>query len=181
MRGSIKALLVAAAVAVAACGGGDGAAPGAPNVAEDQPLAADVEQSYGLVAGAVRTSVGPFCPADNGGEFTPSVPPSSAGADSPHLQFTDGRTYELAPCNQAAANRSQLRVYRFADPAVRDAAITANMARSVRPQTSWRYTDHYSVELWLLAPSADASTTAAMAKAHDAVRVLPGMRVVLGQ
>jgi hypothetical protein len=138
----------------------------------------EVAGRYDAVAGAVREILGPYCGGDPGYIEQPRAATDSAEG-APHRQFLDARVYELSPCRLPPGQRSQLRIARFATAEARDAAIAANMARSLRPATSWQYHDTFSVELWLLDTSSDAEVAAALAAAHDAVRVLPGMRVVL--
>lgn len=167
------ALVATLSLFLAACGADD-----ADDASRAAPVSPEVLGRYDTAAGAVREVLGPFCGGDPGyREQRPAATDSAEAA--PHHQFLDARVYELSPCRLPARQRSQLRIARFVTDEVRDAAIAANMARSHRPATSWRYEDTFSVELWLLDTSGDAEAVEALAAAHDAVRVLPGMRVVL--
>lgn len=142
-----KALIVNLSLFLAACG-----TDGAGDASGTAAVPPEVAGRYDAVAGAVREVLGPYCGGDPGYvEQQQAATDSAEGA--PHRQFLDARVYELFPCRLPPGQRSQLRIARFATAEVRDAAIAANMARSLRPATSWEY--------------------------HDAVRVLPGMRVVL--
>lgn len=158
---------------LAACG-----TDGAREPLAASPVPPEAVGRYDTVASAVVDVLGPFC-GDNPGYVQRQQAATGDAEGAPHRQFLDSRVYELPPCRLGPGDRSQLRIARFATADVRDAAIAANMARSLRPATSWRYEETFSVELWLLDTSGDDEAVEALAQAHDAVRVLPGMRVVL--
>lgn len=174
-------MVAAAAVVgalVAGCGGGGSeeaepaaAAAGAPS----DPAVYD-----GLVAALARARVPvATCPVAGGGAYE-VIPPAERrlAAGASHLQYTDGRLYELGPCETPADRRTLLRIYHFPDEATRDAAVQASMRRGIRPTASWTYQGNYTVELWQNDPADTGPVGAVASAAHLAIGGTPGIRHV---
>ncbi len=122
----MRRMVVAAALAglfLAGCGGG-GSEEAEPAAASAAPQA-DPAAYDGLIAalGRARISV-TTCPVRDGGAYEVIRPAArNLAAGAPHLQYTDGRLYELGPCETPADQRTLLRIYHFPDQATRDAAV----------------------------------------------------------
>ena len=163
---------------VAGCGGGgseEAEPPAAPAGAAADPAVYD-----GLIAalGKARIPVA-TCPVAGGGAYEVIRPADrrlAAGAS--HLQYTDGRLYELGPCETPADKRTLLRIYHFPDEATRDAAVQASTRRGIRPTASWVYQSTYTVELWQNDPADTGPVGAVASAAHLAIGATPGIRHV---
>jgi hypothetical protein len=171
----MRRVVVAAAVAgllVAGCGGGGSEEAGPAGAAAD-PAVYD-----GVVTALARAHVSvTTCPVTGGDPYEvirPAARNLAVGAS--HLQYSDGRLYELGPCETPPERRTLLRIYHFPDQAIRDAAVEASGRRGIRPTSSWTYQSNFTVELWQSDPT-DAGPVGAMASAaHLAIGGMPGMR-----
>jgi hypothetical protein len=178
MRRTVVAAVLAAVV-LTGCGGGgsEEAEPTAARAgAQGDPAAYD-----GIIAalGRARIPVA-TCPVTNGGgayEVIPA-PAASLASGNPHLQFTDGRLYELGPCETPADQRTLLRIYHFPDGATRDAAVQTFGTRGIRATAGWMYKSDYTVELWQHDPTDTGPVGAAASAAHMAIGGMPGIRHV---
>ena len=174
----MRRIVVAAAVAgllVAGCGGGgsEEAGPAASAGTRADPAVYD-----GIIASLAKAHVPvPTCPVTGGGPFEvirPAAANLAAGAS--HLQYTDGRLYELGPCETPPERRTLLRIYHFPDQQVRDAAVEASGRRGIRPTSSWTYQTNFTVELWQDNPTDTGPVGAVASAAHLAIGAIPGMR-----
>ncbi len=177
MRRLVVAALLAAFV-VTGCGGGgsEEAEPAAVAGPQGDPAVYDA-----LVAslGRARVPVA-TCPVSNGGgpyEVIPA-PTRALASGNAHLQFTDGRLYELGPCETPAERRTLLRMYHFPDTAARDAAVQSSGTRGIRATAGWMYQSEYLVELWQHDPTDTGPVGAVASAAHLAIGAIPGIRHV---
>lgn len=159
----VAAALLASASAVA-CGGGDepGGGPAGDVAAVDPQAAA----AYEPLASALDEAQLPVCPP---GEHRPA-PAVTGSATAAHFQYLDGRIYELGPCELPLEQRGELRVYRYADAAQRDAAAESSLDRNPRPSFMWTSAEGLLVEEWLFDPAEPGPGFDEVAgEAHDAV------------
>ena len=174
----MRRIVAAAALAgllFAGCGGGGSeeagpaaAGPGAP---------ADPAVYDGLIAalGRARIPVA-TCPVRDGGPYEVIRPPTrELAAGAPHLQYTDGRLYELGPCETPSDERTLLRIYHFPDQVARDAAVEASGSRGTRATSAWTYQSEFTVELWQRDPADTGPVGAVASAAHLALGAVPGM------
>ena len=173
MRRRVAAAALAGLL-VAACGGGSDGEPAAtPAGATADPAVYD-----GLVAalGRARIPVA-TCPVTGGGPFEVIRPPArDVAAGASHLQFTDGRLYELGPCETPPDKRTLLRIYHFPDQETRDAAVEAAGRRGIRATSSWTYQSNFTVELWQNDPADTGPVGAVASAAHLAIGAVSGAR-----
>ena len=176
MRRVVVAALVGLLVAGCGGGGSEEAEPAA-TVAGPQ---GDPAVYDGIVASLARARIPvSTCPVQNGGAFDAIRPPArDLAAGAAHLQFTDGRLYELGPCETPADRRTLLRIYHFPDPAARDAAVQSNATRGIRATAAWMYQSNYTIELWQHDPTDTGPVGAAASAAHLAIGGMPGIRHV---
>ncbi len=174
----VVAAAALAAVLVAGCGGGgsEEAEPSAAaSGAQGDPAAYD-----GLIAalGRARIPVA-TCPVRDGGPYEVIRPPArDLAVGAAHLQYTDGRLYELGPCETPADKRTLLRIYHYPDQAARDAAVQATGSRGIRATSAWTYQSNFTVELWQHDPTDSGPVGAVASAAHLAIGGMPGMRHV---
>ena len=177
----MRRVVAAAALAgllVAGCGGGgsEEAEPAAAVAgAQADPAAYDT-----LIAalGRARIPVA-TCPVRDGGAYEvirPAARDLASGAA--HLQYTDGRLYELGPCDTPPDKRTLLRIYHFRDEAARDAAVQAYATRGIRATAAWTYQSEFTVELWQNDPADTGPVGQAASAAHLAIGAVPGIRHV---
>ena len=177
----MRRVVVAAALAgllVAGCGGG-GSEEAEP-VATVSGAQADPAAYDGLIAalGRARIPVA-TCPVRDGGAYEvirPAARDLASGAA--HLQYTDGRLYELGPCETPPDQRTLLRIYHFPDQAARDAAVQSYGTRGIRATSAWTYQTEFTVELWQHDPTDTGPVGAVASAAHLAIGAVPGMRHV---
>lgn len=177
----MRRVVAAAALAgllVAGCGGGGseeaGPAAAVPG-AEADPAAYE-----GLIGALARAHIPvPTCPVGDGGAYE-VIPPASRdlASGAAHLQYTDGRLYELGPCETPADERTLLRIYHFPDQAARDAAVQSYGTRGIRATSAWTYQTEFTVELWQNDPTDTGPVGAVASAAHLAIGGVPGMRHV---
>lgn len=175
MRRVVMAVALAGLL-VAGCGGG-GSEEAEP-AASSAGVPADPAVYDGVVAALAKAHVPvATCPVTGGGPFE-AIRPAAANlaAGASHLQYTDGRLYELGPCETPPERRTLLRIYHFPDQAVRDAAVEASGRRGIRPTSSWTYSTDYTVELWQSDPTDTGPVGAMASAAHLAIGAIPGMR-----
>lgn len=158
------AAAVLASVGIVACGGGDepgGDAGG--EVGTVDPQAAAAYEPLGAALGEAQVAL---CPP---GEHSPA-PAVTGSATAPHFRYLDGRIYELGPCELLLEQRGELRVYRYADGALRDEAAESSLDRNPRPTFMWTSGDGLLVEEWLFDPAEPGPGFDEVAgEAHDAV------------
>ena len=177
----MRRVVAAAALAgllIAGCGGG-GSEEAEPAAAVAGPEAdpAAYEALIGAL-GRARIPV-PTCPVANGGAYEPIRPAArDLASGTPHLQYTDGRLYELGPCETPPDKRTLLRIYHFPDQAARDAAVQSYGTRGIRATSAWTYQTEFTVELWQDDPTDTGPVGAAASAAHLAIGAVPGMRHV---
>ena len=177
----MRRVVAAAALAgllVAGCGGG-GSEEAEPAAAAAGPQA-DPAAYDGLI-GALTRARFPVstCPVRDGGAYEvirPAARDLASGAA--HLQYTDGRLYELGPCDTPPDKRTLLRIYHFADQAARDAAVQASGSRGIRATSAWTYQSEFTVELWQGDPTDTGPVGQMASAAHLAIGAIPGMRHV---
>ncbi len=110
-----------------------------------------------------------MCP-EGKGRPAPAVAGSATAA---HFRYLDGRIYELGPCELPLEQRGELRVYRYADEAMRDAAAESSLARNPRPTFMWTSGDRLLVEEWIFDPAEPNPTFDKVAgDVHDAVSAM---------
>ena len=172
----VVAVAALAGLLVAGCGGGGSEEAEPAAAAAGTP--ADPAVYDGLIAslGKARIPV-TTCPVTGGGAFEVIPPAASNLANGAvHLQYTDGRLYELGPCETPPDKRTLLRIYHFADQETRDAAVEASGRRGIRPTSSWTYQSDFTVELWQDDPTDTGPVGAVASAAHLAIGGVPGMR-----
>ena len=162
------AVLMAVAMVVSGCGGGEPSSPGAAPAEEDPQLAA----AYQEVDEALAEAEAPLCPGP--GAFRPAPATDGSTAAAPHFRYTDGRIYELGPCELPAEQRGELRVYRYEDTALRDQAAASSLDRNPRPTFMWTSGDRLLIEEWVFTPAeVDPAFDEVAGTVHDAVSALP--------
>lgn len=135
----------------------------------DDPQAAAAHQE---VHDVLAESGVPLCPGP--GEFRSAPATDPSGAVAPHFRYTDGRIYELGPCDLPAEQRGELRVYRYEDTAQRDAAATSSLDRNPRPTFMWTSGDRLLIEEWVFTPTeSDPAFEEVAGTVHDAVSEMP--------
>jgi hypothetical protein len=177
----MRRVVVAAALAglfVAGCGGGGSEEAEPAAVASAAP--GDAAAYDGLIGALGRSHI-PIttCPVRDGGAYEvirPAARDLALGAA--HLQYTDGRLYELGPCETPADQRTLLRIYHFPDQATRDAAVQSYGTRGIRATSAWTYQTEFTVELWQNDPTDTGPVGAVASAAHLAIGAVPGMRHV---
>ncbi len=175
----MRRIVVSAAVAgllVAGCGGG-GSEEAEPAAAVAGPTA-DPAVYDGVVAalGRARIPVA-TCPVADGGAYEViRAPARQLASGAAHLQYTDGRLYELGPCETPPDKRTLLRIYHFPDQAARDAAVESNATRGIRATAAWNYQSNFLIELWQHDPADSGPVGAVASAAHLAIGGLPGIR-----
>jgi hypothetical protein len=128
--------------------------------------------AYQEVDAALAESEAPLCPGP--GEFRPAPATDSSSASAPHFRYTDGRIYELGPCELPAGQRGELRVYRYEDTTLRDEAAASSLDRNPRPTFMWTNGERLLVEEWVFAPTeTDPAFDEVVGTVHDAVSALP--------
>ncbi len=153
-------------VGVVACGGGEDATEDAGAGVEP----ADPMVAYQEMVDALDESQAPLCPP---GEHRPA-PAVPGDAAAPHFRYLDGRIYELGPCELPLDQRGELRVYRYADTAARDAAAASSLDRNPRPTFMWTSGEHLLVEEWLFdRAEADPAFDEVAGEVHDAMAGMP--------
>jgi hypothetical protein len=168
MRRAVTTVLMGSALFLAACGGEETSSPDAAPADEGPEAAA----AYQEVDAALAESEAPLCPGP--GEFRPAPATDSSGASAPHFRYTDGRIYELGPCEIPAGQRGELRVYRYEDTTLRDAAAASSLDRNPRPTFMWTNGDRLLVEEWVFTPAEiDPAFDEVAGTVHDAVSALP--------
>ena len=175
MRRVVVAAVLAALV-VAGCGGG-GSEEAEPAAALAGPQA-DPAVYDGIVAslGRARIPVA-TCPVRDGGAYEVIKPPArNVAFGAAHLQYTDGRLYELGPCETPADKRTLLRIYHYPDQAARDAAVQSNTTRGIRATAAWTYQSDYTIELWQNDPADTGPVGAVASAAHLAIGAIQGIR-----
>lgn len=166
-RAGIGALLV-----LTACGSGDVAGDAAVETPSDAGVAA-----YGELVGAVEDAKVPLCPTAEGGSFIPLPAPSTAAArDFSYFRYLEGRIYEVGPCQLEAGKRNEVRIYRYADEATRDAAIKDVSVRQTRPTSTFAFGDVHALEIWSPEPALDSPVGQAAATVHAAIAEVPEAR-----
>lgn len=177
----MRRLVAAAALAgllVAGCGGG-GSEEAEPAAAASAALG-DPAAYDGLIGALGRAHI-PIttCPVRDGGAYEvirPAARDLASGAA--HLQYTDGRLYELGPCETPSDRRTLLRIYHFPEQAARDAAVQSYGTRGIRATSAWTYQTEFTVELWQNDPTDTGPVGAVASAAHLAIGAVPGMRHV---
>jgi hypothetical protein len=164
--------VVLGSVATVACGGDD---PGGETGAGTSAVDPQVDATYQAVDTAIGKAQVPLCPP---GEHS-SAPLVTGSAAAAHFRYLDGRIYELGPCALPLEERGELRVYRYADEALRDAAAESSLDRNPRPAFMWTSGESLLVEEWLFDPAEpDAGFEEVAGDAHDAVSGLEDTRGV---
>ena len=174
-------MVAAAALAgllVAGCGGG--ASEEAEPAAAALGPQADPAAYDGLIGALGRARIPvTTCPVRDGGAYEVIRPAAGDLAQGAvHLQYTDGRLYELGPCETPPDKRTLLRIYHFPDQASRDAAVQTMGSRGIRATSAWTYQSDFTVELWQNDPTDTGPVGAAASAAHLAIGGVPGMRHV---
>ncbi|MCA1846262.1 MAG: hypothetical protein LC792_24320, partial [Actinobacteria bacterium] len=126
--------------------------------AHDRPPAAPADDpAYEQIVAAVEKANVPFCmPEDGAGGYIPiPAPPPGAATASSHMRYLDGRIYEFGPCQLPAGRRNELRMYRYAGSAARDAALGDIAGHATRPTATFAFGDDYALEIWSPEPSLD--------------------------
>ena len=177
MRRLVAAAALAALLGAGCGGGGSEEAEPAAAVAGAQ---ADPAAYDALIAalGRARIHVA-ACPGRAGGAN--GAIHAGAGdlpAGAAHLRYTDGRLYELGPCDTPPDQRTLLRIYHFRDEAARDAAVQAYATRGIRATAAWTYQSEFTVELWQNDPADTGPVGQAASAAHLAIGAVPGIRHV---
>ena len=178
----MRRLVAAAACAgllVTGCGGG-GSEEAEPAAAATGPQG-DPAVYDALVAslGRARIPVATCPVTDGGGAYEVIRAPSATlAAGNAHLQFTDGRLYELGPCDTPPERRTLLRVYHFPDASSRDEAARSTGTRGIRATAAWMYHSEYLVELWQHDPTDTGPVGAVASAAHLAIGSGSGIRHV---
>lgn len=167
-RAGTMVLLMALSLVAAGCGDDGTSSPDVAPVAEDP----QASQAYQEVEDALAAAGAPLCPEP--GDFRPAPPTDPSAEVAPHFRYTDGRIYELGPCDLPAEQRGELRVYRYEDTAQRDAAAASSLDRNPRPTFMWTSGDHLLIEEWVFAPTAsDPAFEEVAGTVHDAVSEMP--------
>ena len=176
----MRRVVAAAALAgllVAGCGGG-GSEEAEPAAAAGPQADPAVYDGFVAALGRARIPVA-TCPVRGGGAYEAIRPPArDLAAGAPHLQYTDGRLYELGPCETPADKRTLLRVYHFPDEITRDFAVQSNATRGIRATAAWTYQTNFLVELWQHDPNDTGPVGAVASAAHLAIGAMPGIRHV---
>ena len=172
----VVAAAALAALLVAGCGGGGSEeAEPAAGVAGAEADPAAYEALIGAI-GRARIPVA-TCPVRDGGAYEVIRPASrDLASGAAHLQYTDGRLYELGPCDTPPDKRTLLRIYHFPDEAARDAAVLAYSTRGIRATAAWTYQSEYIVELWQDDPTDTGPVGQAASAAHLAIGAVPSIR-----
>lgn len=158
---------MAVVVVLGACGSDDPSASNAAPSDEDPAVAA----AFGEVEDAVVATDAPLCPG--AGEYQPA-PATDAATSAPHFRYTNGRIYELGPCELPQADRGELRVYHYADTAQRDDAAASSVDRNPRPMFLWASGDELLIEQWVFTPTEiDPAFDEVVTTVHDAISDLP--------
>jgi hypothetical protein len=164
----MAAALMGSALVLAACGGDEPSTSDAAPAAEGPEAAA----AYQEVDEALAESQAPLCPGP--GAFRPAPATDGSNAGAPHFRYTDGRIYELGPCEIPAEQRGELRVYRYEDTAQRGQAAASSLDRNPRPAFMWTSGDRLLVEEWVFTPAeTDPAFDEVVGTVHDAVSALP--------
>ena len=164
----VAAVLLAAAMVVSGCGDGEPSSSGAAPAEEDPQVAA----AYQEVDEALAEAKAPLCPGP--GEFRAAPATDGSTAAAPHFRYTDGRIYELGPCELPEKQRGELRVYRYEDTALRDQAAASSLDRNPRPTFMWTSGDRLLIEEWVFTPAeVDPAFDEVAGTVHDAVSALP--------
>lgn len=150
-----------AAIALTACGGGSVGSAAPPASAPP----------YGEVVAALATVKVPIC-----GQVDLPKPAAEAAQSARWFRYRAGRIYEFGPCQLAAGNRNEVRVYRYPDPAARDTALRDQARRGTRPTSTFAVRDVDAVEIWSPGPSLESPVGQAAATVHSAIARIPGAR-----
>jgi hypothetical protein len=111
-----------------------------------------------------------WCPSPEGGAFVPVPAPPEATADAaPYFRYLEGRIYQFGPCSAPADRRNELRIFRYADATLRDAAIRSMARRNSRPTAAFAFDDTIDAEIWSPDPSLEGPLGQAAAAVHAAL------------
>lgn len=166
-RAAIGGLLV-----LPACGGGGAATDAAVETPSDASMAV-----YGELVGAIEDAKVPLCPTVEGDSFIALPAPSAAAAgDFSYFRYLEARIYEFGPCQLDEGKRNELRIYRYADEATRDAAIRDVSVRQTRPTSTFALGDAHALEIWSPDPALDSPVGQAAATVHSAIAEVPEAR-----
>jgi hypothetical protein len=146
------------------CACGRAAPPPAPAPALSDP------GGFDQVVAAVAQARIAWCPSPEGGAFIP-VParPAQTAAAAPYFRYVEGRIYQFGPCSAPADRRNELRVFRYPDADVRDAAIRAMAGRNSRPTAAFAFDDTFEAQIWSPDPSLEGPVGQAAAAVHAAL------------
>ena len=165
--GSVGALGIGALLALSACGGRDGAQAGA--VAAPAAGGASTAGFDDVVAAVGKARIEVCAPAE-GGAFIPlPAPPDEAASAASYFRYLEGRIYQFGPCEVPPNKRNELRVFRYAEAATRDAAIVDMARRHTRPTSSFAMGDTWEAQIWSPDPSLDGPVGRAAAAMHSAI------------
>lgn len=119
----------------------------------------------------------PWCPLADGEAYVPlPAPPPESAAAAAYFRYLEGRIYQFGPCGVAPGPANELRIFRYVDPATRDAAIREVSARNLRPTASFAVGDTFDAEIWSPDPSLDGPAGRAAAAVHGALGRMDGAR-----
>jgi hypothetical protein len=160
-----------AGLALSACG--DRAQSPAAGRASSPAGAAGFDQ----ILAAAQASQVAWCPLADGEAYVslPAPPPESAAAAS-YFRYLEGRIYQFGPCGAGPGQDDELRIFRYAGPATRDAAIREISARNLRPTASFAVGDTFDAEIWSSDPSLEGPVGRAAAAVHGALGRMDGAR-----
>jgi hypothetical protein len=160
-----------AVLALSACGAGAHNPTAAR--ASDPASAAGFDQ---IVAAAGASKV-PWCPLADGELYVPlPAPPPESAASASYFRYLEGRIYQFGPCGVGPDQDNELRIFRYAGAATRDAAIREISARNLRPTASFAVGDTFDAEIWSSDPSLEGPMGRAAAAVHGALGRMDGAR-----
>jgi hypothetical protein len=163
---------LAATLLLSGCAGG-GSARVPPVPVPDARSAAGFDD---IVAAVDQARIA-WCPPAEGGSFVAlPPPPAEAAAAAPYFRYLEGRIYQFGPCEVPPGSRNELRVFRYHDADVRDAAIREMAKRNSRPTAAFAVGDTFDAEIWSPDPSLEGALGRTAAAVHSALGRLNGAR-----
>lgn len=127
----------------------------------------EVAAGFGEVLAAVERAKVALCPSGEGGAYIAlPAPPADAAAASANFRYLEGRIYDFGPCELPPTRRNELRIFRYAEASIRDAAIQEMAGRNTRPTSTFAVGDRYEAQIWSPDPSLESPVGQAAATVH---------------
>ncbi len=163
---------IALLVGLAGCGGG----PRAHAAPAPAARAGDVVGFDEVIAALQQARIALCRPAEGGDFVSLPAPEAETAAAAAYFGYLEGRIYQFGPCDAPAARRNELRLFRYPDAGLRDAAIRQMATRESRPTAAFAVGDSIDAQIWSPNPSLETATGRAAATVHSAIAYIDHAR-----